>query len=68
MLALDHEDAAGSLDKCIALAATSHRVPVEVNKLQFAEWLEDLFDVGLSKIEVERSNIKPREVMIRRDM
>ena len=47
------------LDKRVAFATTSHRVPVKINEFKFAEWLEDLLDIGLGEVEMERPNIKP---------
>jgi hypothetical protein len=40
------------LNECVALAASSHRVPVQVNKLKLAKWLKDLFDIGFGEVEM----------------
>ena len=47
-----------SLDKGVALAASSHRVSVKIYKLEFAKWLKDLLNIRLGEIEVKRSDVK----------
>ena len=50
-----------SLYKCITLAAPGHWITVEIDKLKFTKWFEDLFDIGLAEVEVERPNVEPKE-------
>ena len=49
-----------SLDKGVALAASSHRVSVKIYKLEFAKWLKDLLNIRLGEIEVKRSDVKSK--------
>ena len=45
------------LDEAVPLAATCCGIPVKINKLKLAEGLENLLDVALCKVEMQRSNI-----------
>jgi hypothetical protein len=47
-----------SLNKSIAFAAPSHRIPVEIDELKFAERLKHLLNIRLGEIEMERANVK----------
>jgi hypothetical protein len=46
------------LHKSVAFAPPSHRVPVQINKFQFPEGLEDLLDIGFGKVEMQGTNVK----------
>jgi len=45
------------LDKAVALASTRRRIPVKINELKLAERLENLLDVALGQLEMERPNV-----------
>jgi hypothetical protein len=45
------------LNKGISLAATRHRIPVQVNKLKFAKRFKDLSDIGFGKVEMQRTDV-----------
>ena len=46
------------LNKAIAFASTRRGIPVKINEFKLAERLEDLLDVALGQLEMERPNIK----------
>jgi len=45
------------LDEAIALAPTRRGIPVKINELKLAERLENLLDVALCQLEMERPNV-----------
>jgi hypothetical protein len=45
------------LHEGITLAAAGHWIPVKVNEFKLAEWFENLFNIGLGKVEMQRSNV-----------
>ena len=53
----------GSLNKCVAFAASSHGVPVKVYKFKFTERLEHLLNIRFGEIEGERANVKSATVL-----
>lgn len=46
------------LNKAIAFASTRRGIPVKINEFKLAERLEDLLDVALGQLEMERPNVK----------
>ena len=42
-----------SLNESVALAPASRSVSVEIYKLEFTEWLEDLPNIGFCEVKVE---------------
>jgi len=46
------------LDKAVAFAATRRGIPVKINEFKLAERLENLLDVALGQLEMERPNVE----------
>jgi hypothetical protein len=46
------------LDEAVSFASTRRGIPVKINEFKLAEWLENLLDVALSQLEVERPNVE----------
>ena len=46
------------LDKAVAFASTRCGIPVKINEFKLAERLEDLLDVALGQLEMERPNVE----------
>lgn len=47
------------LDKAVAFASTRRGIPVKINEFKLAERLEDLLDVALGQLEMERPYVEP---------
>ena len=47
-----------ALNKAVSFASTRRGIPVKINELKLAERLENLLDVALGQLEVERSNVE----------
>jgi hypothetical protein len=50
----------GALDKAVALASPRRGIPVKINEFKLAERLENLLDVALCQLEVERPDVESR--------
>jgi len=49
------------LYKCVALASARHGISMQIYEIKLAKWLENLSDIGLSQIKVQRPDVKSRK-------